>query len=280
MALRRPRKMNEHPPEKTEGKRLNAALRCNLCRLESARENCGRSENCRMGKTMLRTAPATRLRSELQSNFKRRINSGRLVAWFSLLILTILCARFQAAAQELAPFHVGFSTACFSDVNENDAKAAVKVWAQELARERGIRADPQPYVLKDTEEIVEALNQKRIDAVSLPTDQYNALKGRVAIDQIIVSVTDHSIYDEYSPAGSSPERYQASRRFARTYSGGGHRSACNLGTGLAVRSVAERGTRRCHQPLQRDDSCSESHEGGSASLLPSSRCLYRHPKRL
>jgi phosphonate transport system substrate-binding protein len=123
-------------------------------------------------------------------------SKGR-VGWFGSLMAIALCVSLQAAAQELAPFHVGFSSTSFGDVNENDAKAAVKVWAQELAREQRISADPQPYIFKSTDEIAEALIRKQIDAVSLSTEQYHALRERVAIDQIVVSVTGHSIYDKY-----------------------------------------------------------------------------------
>jgi phosphonate transport system substrate-binding protein len=147
-----PRKMNNHPPKRTERKLTAVAWPWGRC---------------------------------------------RLAGWFGIVMVAALEGRLPAAAQELAPFHVGFSAASFSEVNENDAKAAVKVWAQELAKQGKIPADPQPYILRSTDEIAEALNQKRIDAVSLSTEQYHALQGRVAINQIVVSVTDRSIFDEY-----------------------------------------------------------------------------------
>ena len=40
-------------------------------------------------------------------------------------------------------FRIGVSSATFTEVNENDAKAGMKVWAQTLLRERGLPVEPE-----------------------------------------------------------------------------------------------------------------------------------------
>jgi len=49
--------------------------------------------------------------------------------------------------------HLGFSSSLFAGVKENDAKAALKVWAQAILREHGIGiiAEPKVYDGSDCE---------------------------------------------------------------------------------------------------------------------------------
>ena len=51
----------------------------------------------------------------------------------------------------------------FTDVNENDAKAAVKAWAQTIARERGIETDPDPSIITGLSALTAALRNKQVD---------------------------------------------------------------------------------------------------------------------
>ncbi len=51
-------------------------------------------------------------------------------------------------------FRIGFSRGMFTDVNENDARAAIKVWGETIAEERGVPADPDPAIFKDMAEML------------------------------------------------------------------------------------------------------------------------------
>jgi phosphonate transport system substrate-binding protein len=110
-----------------------------------------------------------------------------------LLLGQILCS----AAEGNPPFRVGFSSATFGEVNENDASAAIRVWAQSLARERGIAADPQPRILRSVNEIVAGLTNRLIDAVSMTTEEYAAIRGRVALQHCVVAVRGKSLTEDY-----------------------------------------------------------------------------------
>ncbi len=80
------------------------------------------------------------------------------------------------------PFRFGFSSASFAGVNENDAKASIKVWARMLFQERGLPVDPDPTILKDEAAIARALREQRVEAIVLNTDEYwrlgQDLRGR------------------------------------------------------------------------------------------------------
>ena len=132
-------------------------------------------------------------RPDARRRFGFRIFLRSVVSLFALAIPI----HSRADEPAPAPFRIGFSSACFTEVNENDGKAAVKVWAQALARERGIPADPQPRILKGVGEIAGALTNKLVDAINLTTEEYWALHGQVALNQSIFSVRDNAIEEEY-----------------------------------------------------------------------------------
>jgi phosphonate transport system substrate-binding protein len=85
----------------------------------------------------------------------------------------------------------------FTDVNENDAKAAVKLWGQTVARERGIESDPEPRILKDMAAIDQALRGSQVDAVGIMTHEYDALSKDIRMAPIFVTYNCGRMDDEY-----------------------------------------------------------------------------------
>jgi phosphonate transport system substrate-binding protein len=72
----------------------------------------------------------------------------------------------------------------FTDVNVNDAKAAVKVWAQTIARERDVPTDPEPSILTGLSELTAALRGNQVDAIALTADEYEPLSQAVPLAPI------------------------------------------------------------------------------------------------
>jgi len=115
-----------------------------------------------------------------------------------IAICTLLTGGFiPCPAEDLAPFRIGFSARTFSEVNENDAMAAVRIWAQALAREGSIPADPQPKILRSTPDIVAALKNRTVDCISLTTEEYAYLRREFALDSFVVARMHKNIADEY-----------------------------------------------------------------------------------
>jgi phosphonate transport system substrate-binding protein len=114
------------------------------------------------------------------------------------LSLTALCwLATGTQAESSPPFRIGFSAKNFTDVNENDAVAALRVWAQTFARDRGIPADPRAIIFRNVDEIAAALTNKTVDCISITTDEYIVLSGQLVADRIVIGVVSDSITVEY-----------------------------------------------------------------------------------
>ncbi len=114
-----------------------------------------------------------------------------LLLWLSLFLST------GASAKTAGIYRIGFSSAMFTDVNENDAKAAIKIWGKQIAREKNVPTDPVPVILNGMGELAESLHEKRVDAVGITTMEYDQLRKTVSFFPLFVN----------SKSGSFSERY-------------------------------------------------------------------------
>ena len=134
---------------------------------------------------------------------------GRTCASRSVILLAVTVLPCAAAAQgDGQPFRVGFSSTMFTDVNESDAKAAIKVWAQTVARERGIETDPDPCILTGLTELASALRNKQVDMVALLTEEYRALSPAVRLTSFFVGYVGGRPEEEICLAGASRQRHR------------------------------------------------------------------------
>ncbi len=131
-----------------------------------------------------------------------RCGKTSLILKFSLACLAILFALFcilpgVALCESSDPFRIGFSKMNFVDVNENDALAAVRIWAQEIAQTRGITADPQPRIFQNISEVETALHNGTVDCITLTIDEYEKVSGLLTKDNIVIGVVSGSTNVEY-----------------------------------------------------------------------------------
>ena len=82
---------------------------------------------------------------------------------------------------------VGFSSRAFIGMNENDAKAATKVWALTIAKERQVNVDPVAKVFRSAGEIENSFREKAVDCVTMSAVEYFALDPQLQ-PQVIVSL--------------------------------------------------------------------------------------------
>lgn len=101
---------------------------------------------------------------------------GILLALGGLLLTAPADLCGADAAPELVPFRFGFSSAFIAHVSPNDAKAAVRVWAQTLVREQNIPVSPEAEVLANAETIAARLEARSLDGIALTTGEYRQLK--------------------------------------------------------------------------------------------------------
>ena len=129
-----------------------------------------------------------------------RVALGRGCA-LSLFLVTLgwLGAPHLVAGEPAAPspFRFGFSTNLFRELNENDAKAALKVWVETLAKERGLFADTNVQLLAGGEVLRHALQGERVDGAFLTAAEYWSLGQPALFDRVVYGVTAGEIAEEY-----------------------------------------------------------------------------------
>ncbi len=122
------------------------------------------------------------------------------VCWLAVLAIHSLVSAPAAPVEErspTAPVRFAFSKRMFSEVNENDAQAAMKAWGQALSSERNIPFDPAVRILTGTEAIAAAVRDQLIDVITLPTDEYWEVRSMVPLGSILFGTNGNQIMEEY-----------------------------------------------------------------------------------
>ena len=126
-------------------------------------------------------------------DFRRRISVGLM------LLLTLGTFQGSTRADETREFTycMGFSSAMFTDVNENDARAAVKIWGGQIAMEHNIPTDPVPVILKGLDALLESLLKKQVDTVGITTIEYDQLRRKVEFCPLFVAANAGCVSEHY-----------------------------------------------------------------------------------
>lgn len=114
-----------------------------------------------------------------------------------LLLFGPVASRADSSGTAPAPFRIGFSSSLFTDVNENDATAAVKIWSDLIADERAFPVDPQTAIFKNLDALRRALRDGRVDAVGMDTIEYGALRDEIRFDPLFFTFEDGSPTERY-----------------------------------------------------------------------------------
>jgi ABC-type phosphate/phosphonate transport system substrate-binding protein len=122
--------------------------------------------------------------------------SRRFVAGL-LLLLGAFSFPIFASAQPKSTFRIGLSAEMFTDVNENDAKAAMRAWGLTVARDRDIPVEPEPKVFRDHREMLAALQKKELDVLAVSTVGYDFLRRKVPFGPIFIVRVGGELTEEY-----------------------------------------------------------------------------------
>jgi phosphonate transport system substrate-binding protein len=95
------------------------------------------------------------------------------------------------------PFRMAFSSAMFTEVNENDAKASMKLWMNTVAQARQVPLDPDPTIYSDVAAIDRSLRINLPDGMGLTTEEYWLLSKAFNFDRVVVAVNNGHIGEEY-----------------------------------------------------------------------------------
>ena len=100
-----------------------------------------------------------------------------------------------AAQRSLVRF--AFSKSLFNEVNENDARAAVKVYSEILADENGITTGGGTLVLEGTNTMAEALRLNQVDLLSVTAEEFFALEDSGLTGPLLLTSVKDSFTEEY-----------------------------------------------------------------------------------
>lgn len=122
------------------------------------------------------------------------LSACRVFCW---CILALVLQGQMCAAEDLRAFRFGFSTALMPEINENDSRAAMKVWAETVLKSATVRADPEVRLFRDYPKMLEAMQSNEVDGVAMTSVEYYQLRDLVKINHYVFGVVDGSIADEY-----------------------------------------------------------------------------------
>jgi len=124
----------------------------------------------------------------------------RIALWAGILVsvaVFLRCGRGAESLVDVTPFQFAFSSGMLASVNHNDARAAIKVWAQTVAKERGIPADPDAHILSGVDEISAKLRARELDAIALTTVDYRQLQREYQFTDLFLAVQGGRTNVEY-----------------------------------------------------------------------------------
>lgn len=133
---------------------------------------------------------------------RRGLIGPRCARWCAFALLSVCLIRATAAQAEgpgSAPerLRLIFSSRMFTDVHESDAKAAVKAWAEALARERHIQAEPDAQVIDGLSALAIAWKAGQPDLMTLTAEEYLELGVNPEHANVVTGVAGGEYLVEY-----------------------------------------------------------------------------------
>lgn len=95
------------------------------------------------------------------------------------------------------PFRIAFTFSLFGEVNENDVRAAMKVWLMTGAQERSISVDPDPNIHRTVGDLIRFARSTPVDGFGITTPEYLDLSREMSFDLIAVASKNGRITEEY-----------------------------------------------------------------------------------
>lgn len=113
------------------------------------------------------------------------------------LFLCMASGQTATGSADRSPIRFSMSIKLFREVNENDAVASLKAYAEQIAASRSLVADPNPRIFNGADELTRMLIRGEVDLVSLPTQEFLTLEENLVTGPILISLVNGSDYEEY-----------------------------------------------------------------------------------
>jgi ABC-type phosphate/phosphonate transport system substrate-binding protein len=114
-------------------------------------------------------------------------SSGRRHALRVLLGASCCLPAARAARDESPDIRLAISESLVSDVNLNDARAAMLVWIKRISQDMNLPVEYNPKVFDSTLEILTRVRQGKVDAVALNILEYRQISGLLDPNYVVTS---------------------------------------------------------------------------------------------
>ncbi|MBW2690010.1 MAG: PhnD/SsuA/transferrin family substrate-binding protein [Deltaproteobacteria bacterium] len=120
-----------------------------------------------------------------------------------LLLFVLLLDAFTGHAAENQKvampemFRVGFSSKLFSDVDQNDARIAMDLWAKELMKNTGIKGSPEAVIFDNLDELLNAVKKGELSIVTLSALEYLQIRNNAPMMPAFVTESEGGIGHRY-----------------------------------------------------------------------------------
>ena len=121
----------------------------------------------------------------------------------AVLACGILCSTAGSPATEpadtagRASVRFGFTRSMFREVNENDARAALKAYAGVIAQNRGFNALANPVIFEGPAEMATALQEEKVDIIAALSAEILALPGELLTGPYLITMRGQVVGEEY-----------------------------------------------------------------------------------
>src|ERR1044072_4591143 len=92
---------------------------------------------------------------------------------------------------------MAISSQLIVDINENDAKAAVRTWGQTLAQQAETAVDSNVQIISGADAFVRAFSDKDVDSATVTTAEFLALENRALVATNLVAEGGDGAGDTY-----------------------------------------------------------------------------------
>jgi ABC-type phosphate/phosphonate transport system substrate-binding protein len=132
------------------------------------------------------------------SQFSDGRRGGSSRRWAGTLVALLFAASASADGVDPAPLRFGFSTGVFVDVNEKDARAALRVWTRTLGEEHDLPVDATLPSLPGVAGICEALGGEQVDAVTMTVVELWGVRKTTPVGEtVVVAVSQGKTTQQY-----------------------------------------------------------------------------------
>jgi phosphonate transport system substrate-binding protein len=122
-------------------------------------------------------------------------------ALFSLVLFGAALGPASASdvvsTNELVRVNIAFSKSMFKDINENDARAAMRVYTKTIGDENALDTSAGAIYLDGTNAIAGALRLKQFDMISLSAEEFLVLEDQGLDGPFLLSQANQSVTEEY-----------------------------------------------------------------------------------